>query len=110
MGDLIVLGQEILKGGFPFAECTRLVKMKVEELTFMVPVSFLEDGLGEEEMSLNFVSPPIVIGVNEDWTSEVAEETDSQAPMKGDRLLSIGNKSAQYMTKEEFDMELPALV
>ena len=54
--DLMALGQEVIKGGFPFSACTRLIKMKVEEVTFEVPLTFLLDEgvVSDDKMSFNF--------------------------------------------------------
>merc|ERR1712139_450447 len=114
MGDLMMLGQEIMKGGFPFDACTELVKNKVELVEFKVPVKYLEDGIQEdEEMGLDFGGigePPLVTGVNEDWKATICQETgEDAAPEKGDRLVFVGGQNAKEMSKDEFDTTIEEL-
>merc|ERR1712139_665042 len=114
MGDLMMLGQEIMKGGFPFDACTELVKNKVELVEFKVPVKYLEDGIQEdEEMGLDFGGigePPLVTSVNEDWKASVNQETGlDAAPEKGDRLVFVGGQPAKEMAKDEFDSTIEEL-
>merc|ERR1712139_1040 len=114
MGDLMMLGQEIMKGGFPFDACTELVKNKVELVEFKVPVKYLEDGIQEdEEMGLDFGGigePPLVTSVNEDWKATINQETGlDAAPEKGDRLAFIGGQPAKEMAKDEFDSTIEEL-
>merc|ERR1712149_91662 len=97
--DLMMLGQQIMKGGFPFDACTELCKNRVE-LVFEVPVKYLDDGIQEEEeMGLDFGGigePPLVTSVNNDWKAAANQETGSDAaPEKGDRLAFVGGFPAK---------------
>lgn len=105
--DLLVLGQGVQQGGFDFNACTKLVKNAVEEITFKVPVSALQDGqLGDAMMCFNFQAPPVVVDVDEDWAASVAGYTGSEVPAQGDRLAFVGSKSAAFMSKWEFEHEV----
>ncbi|CAE8620121.1 unnamed protein product [Polarella glacialis] len=103
---LIALGQEILQGGFPFLACTKLAKLNVDVITFDVPAAAVSDGISDDQLAFDFKEPPVVVGVSEDWANKLANETDSQAPGKFDKLAFVGSRPAGSFTKEELQQEL----
>jgi hypothetical protein len=109
--DLMKLGQEIINGGFPFDACTEQAANNVQEVIFEVGLEDVgEDGITEKQLSFNFASPPCVVNVDDDWADDAAGDTDTEVPQKGDILVTVGNKPAANMTKQEFELETKQFV